>query len=106
MKSFYNLSEFKALSSQEAELKLKVDGYNELPSSKSKSILSITIGVLKEPMFLLLITCSTLYMLIGNKGEGLMLMSSLAIVIFITFYQEKRTARALEALKELSSQEH
>lgn len=54
-------------------------------------------------MFILLISCGTLYVLLGDIGEGLMLMASVIIIIIITFYQQRKTERALEALKELSS---
>ncbi|MBI2270178.1 MAG: cation-translocating P-type ATPase [Bacteroidetes bacterium] len=87
----------------QAKLALQQNGYNELPSTRTKSSFSIILGVLKEPMFILLISCGTLYILLGDVGEGLMLMASVVIIIIITFYQEKKTERALEALRELSS---
>jgi Ca2+-transporting ATPase len=60
----------KGLSEEEAKKRLLSEGFNELPSSKPKNILTIALGVVKEPMFLLLVTCSALYMLLGDIGEG------------------------------------
>jgi len=94
---------FKGVDDKQALSYLQEHGYNELPSAKSKSAFLIIVQVLKEPMFILLIACGSLYVLLGDIGEGLMLMASVIIIIIITFYQEKKTERALEALRELSS---
>lgn len=78
-------------------------GYNELPSSQPKKVWQIALEVMKEPMFLLLISCGILYMLLGNYREGTILLSNIFIIIFITFYQYRKTERALEALRNLSA---
>ena len=91
------------ISQKEAADKLENEGYNELPSSKPKSVLSIAIGVVKEPMFLLLVACGTLYLILGDIQEGLMLLSFVFVVMGIEFYQEKKTEKALDALKDLAS---
>ncbi|MFZ1516823.1 MAG: cation-transporting P-type ATPase, partial [Saprospiraceae bacterium] len=74
-------------------------GYNELPSAKPKSLWLIALEVMKEPMFALLIGCGILYMILGDYREGIILLSSILIIIFITFYQYQKTEKALEALK-------
>ncbi|MDD5673710.1 MAG: cation-translocating P-type ATPase [Chitinivibrionales bacterium] len=79
------------------------DGYNELPTQGKRRFFDILIGVLKEPMFLLLIACGVLYLLSGEFQEAAMLLGFVFIIIGITFYQEQKTERALEALKDLSS---
>jgi Ca2+-transporting ATPase len=91
------------LSEAEAIEKREREGLNELPSAKPKSIYKIILDVIKEPMFILLVGCGLLYMLLGDTGEGIMLLSSVIIVIFISFYQENKTEHALEALRNLSS---
>jgi len=91
------------LSSAEASSKIMAEGYNELPSSQQRSIFSIILGVIHEPMFLLLVASGLLYFVLGDVSEGLMLMSFVLIVIGITVYQEQKTERALEALKNLAS---
>jgi Ca2+-transporting ATPase len=93
----------KGLSSEEAGARLKAHGYNELPTSGPKNIYSIALEVMKEPLFILLISCALLYMVIGDFREGLILLSTISIIIFITFYQSQKTEKALEALKKLSS---
>ena len=54
-------------------------------------------------MFLLLISCALLYMLLGDYREGVIMLCTILIIIGITFYQHRKTERALEALKNLAS---
>ena len=77
--------------------------YNELPTAKSKNIGQIALEVVKEPMFVLLLVCSSIYLLLGDYTEGIMLSASILIIIFITFYQYQKTERAIESLRHLSS---
>lgn len=93
----------KGLSAAEAEQKLRTVGFNQLPSAKPKTIWHIGWQVMKEPMFLLLISCGTLYLILGDYREGIILLSTISVIIGITFYQYNKTERALEALKNLSS---
>ncbi len=93
----------RGLTREEVLRKQKQDGFNELPASGRRKGLDILIGVLREPMFLLLIACGTLYLLSGEFQEAMMLLGFVFVIIGITFYQEKKTERALEALKDLSS---
>jgi len=98
-----DISSIKGLSEDEAADRLKAEGYNELPSAKPRSILAITWDVVREPMFLLLVACGVIYLLLGDREEALMLMGFVFVVIGITLYQERKTERALEALRDLSS---
>lgn len=91
------------LKTSEVAARLNKFGYNELPSSKPKSIWLIGVDVMKEPMFLLLIGCAVLYMIVGDYREGIIMLSSISIIIFITFYQYQKTEKALDALKKLAS---
>ena len=45
----------RGLSHEEARGRLEKEGYNELPSEKPRSIFAILLGVIREPMFLLLL---------------------------------------------------
>jgi Ca2+-transporting ATPase len=91
------------LSDEQARLILEKEGYNELPSSKKRSIVSTILGVVKEPMFILLVASGFVYVLLGDLHEALLLLSFVFLIIGITVYQEERTERALEALRDLSS---
>jgi Ca2+-transporting ATPase len=91
------------LSTAQAKEQLKKYGFNELPSSKPKKIWHIAVEVIKEPMFLLLISCGMLYMILGDYREGAILLSTILVIIFITFYQHQKTEKALDALRALSA---
>ena len=87
----------------DAIARLASDGYNELPSAAPRRLWAIAWEVVREPMFLLLIGASAIYLLLGDVREALVLFASVFVVMGITFYQERKTERALEALRELSS---
>ena len=93
----------KGLSSAEAETRLKTEGYNELPSTKQRSTFAIAVSIAREPMFLLLIVSVTIYLSLGDLREALILSFSLLVILGITIFQERKTERALEALRDLSS---
>jgi Ca2+-transporting ATPase len=103
MKIDFDPRKIPGLSSEEVGKKLISEGYNELPSSKSRNFITIAIGVIKEPMFLLLVACGTLYMVLGDIQEGIMLLSFVFVIMGIEFYQEKKTEKALDALRDLAS---
>ncbi len=91
------------LTASEAKERITIHGYNELPSTKPKSVWLIALEVMKEPMFILLIICAVLYMVIGDFREGSLMLSAVLVIIFITFYQHQKTEKALDALRALSS---
>lgn len=91
------------LTSAEAQARLAAEGPNELPGSRQRGTLAIAFEVVREPMFLLLVAASAIYLLLGDLHEALVLFASVFVVVGITIYQERKTERALEALRDLSS---
>jgi P-type Ca2+ transporter type 2C len=91
------------LSEEEAARRLAGEGPNELPSSKKRGLFHIALEVIREPMFMLLIACGSLYLILGDVKEALLLLGFVFVVAGITFFQERKTERALEALRDLSS---
>ncbi|HEX7584136.1 MAG TPA: cation-translocating P-type ATPase [Prolixibacteraceae bacterium] len=94
---------YQGLTNAQVVEKQRTEGFNELPSSKPKNFLALAWGVIKEPMFLLLVACGTLYLVLGDVQEGLMLLGFVFVIMGIEFYQEKKTEKALDALKDLAS---
>ena len=91
------------LSSDEAARRLLEDGPNTLPASRPRDTLRIAIEVVREPMFLLLVVGAGTYLFLGDLHEALVLSASVLVVMGITVVQERKTERALEALRDLSS---
>ncbi len=95
--------EVQGLSDDEVAKRLASAGYNELPSNRHRSMIAIALDVMREPMFLLLVAAATIYFLLGDFGEASILLCSVIVVMAITIYQEQRTERVLEALRDMTS---
>lgn len=87
----------------EVNNKLKQYGFNRLEDVKTKTVWNITLDVLKEPMFILLIITALLYFFVSKEViEGLVMIFSVALMMAIEIVQEYKTDKSLEKLKELS----
>lgn len=78
-------------------------GFNELPIKDPKSLIKTLVKIITEPMFSLLLLAGTVYLIIGSIEDALLLLCFIALSIGITAYQEHKSERAIEALKDLSS---
>ncbi|MGC9023062.1 MAG: cation-transporting P-type ATPase, partial [Dissulfurimicrobium sp.] len=99
----FDIKTIKGLSEAEAKERIKKYGLNELPSSRPRNIFQTTLEVVREPLFVLLVICGGLYLMLGDFKEALMLLGFVFVVMGITFYQERKTEKALDMLKRLSS---
>lgn len=66
----YNITEnLKGLTEAEVEISRKKYGYNTLGDVRKETWINLLIGILKEPMLILLICVSFIYILIGDYGK-------------------------------------
>lgn len=91
------------LTSREAATRLASEGPNVLPVGRKRTLLAVAGGVVREPMFLMLVAAASLYALIGDLNEAVTLGSSVVLIFVIAAVQQGRTERALDALRDLSS---
>ena len=91
------------LTAADAAARLAADGLNLLPGAKSRGTFAIALEVLREPMFLLLVASAAIYLVLGDVSEAIVLAASIVVVVAITIVQERKSERALEALRDLSS---
>jgi len=91
------------LTEQAAQRRLQQEGYNELPTSRPGGVLALALSIAQEPMLLLLVAAAVIYLFLGDVREAFVLLASVSVVSGITLYQERRSERALEALRDLSS---
>jgi Ca2+-transporting ATPase len=91
------------LSEAQARERLAAEGPNELPAQKRRSLLQIALEVVREPMFLMLVAAGALYLFMGEPSDAGLLLGSVVIVLAITIIQARRTERALDALRDISS---
>ena len=106
MDGVYDLNKLQLISGlreEEAEDRLRREGYNEIPSAKKRSFFAIAFDVIREPMLLLLIAGGVIYLVLGSIQEALLLLFFVGVIIGITLYQQRKTERTLEALRDLSS---
>lgn len=64
--------------------------------------MSLILDILKEPMLLLLIAVAVIYLIIGDHGEAIFMLGAIIAVSGISFYQDNRSKKALEALEKLN----
>lgn len=91
------------LTSAEAARRLAADGPNELPSDERRGLLHLALEVVREPMIGLLLAAGAIYLALGEPREALILAGGIALIVVIELYQEWRTERALDALRDLAS---
>jgi Ca2+-transporting ATPase len=97
------LEDPRGLGSDEAAARLQRDGPNALPEPERRHPWATVANVVREPMLLLLLAATTVYMLLGDPQEAALLGASVLVVIGLTVYQERKSERALQALRELGT---
>jgi Ca2+-transporting ATPase len=96
-----NTSPF-GLTQAQAKQQLMLDGPNELEATHRRTFLRRLLGLLREPMFALLVLAASLYLVLGDLTEGSTLFVFVLAVIAFTFYQEGKSEAAIDALRQLS----
>jgi Ca2+-transporting ATPase len=91
------------LSGAEAAQRLAADGPNELPGGERRTALAILLRSARQPMAVLLLLGAVLYLLLGDPREGVLLFALVLLTLGIGLYQEGKSERALQALRELAS---
>lgn len=78
-------------------------GKNELSPREKQGFVRKLVGIVKEPMFLLLIAVSVIYFILGEGRDGAVMLVFVAGIIGIDVIQEWKTDKTLQALKSLSA---
>ncbi len=91
------------LSTADAAARLRRDGPNLLPQPDRRRWPRMLLDVVREPMLLLLAAAAVLYLLLGDARDAAILGASVLAVVALTLYQELRSERALQALRDLGS---
>lgn len=91
------------LSQAEAAIRLKASGPNELEQQQQKGFWRTVVEILAEPMFLLLLAAAGIYLLLGDVRDGAVLALFALFSIGMVIFQQRRSERALDALRALSA---
>ncbi len=79
-------------------------GPNTLPEPEGSGVLAQAWRQLvTEPMFLLLLAAAGLYLLLGNRAEGLLLGAFALITVTLVLVQNQRSRKALDALRAMAA---
>lgn len=78
-------------------------GKNELVNEKEENFFHKILKVISEPMFLLLIGAAVIYFILGEPGDGAIMLLFVVVIISIEVIQEWKTDQTLKALKDLSA---
>lgn len=92
----------KGLTDQQVQESRARHGFNKTDQKKENGFLTAAKGLLKEPMFLLLLAASAIYFISGKTGDGFFMVSAIVLVAAISFYQESRSRNAIDALRKLT----
>lgn len=99
----YNISEdLIGLTETEVKVSREKHGYNRMEAMRKETWIGMLVNILKEPMLILLICVSVIYMITGDYGEALFMLAAIIAVTAISFYQDNRSKKALEELEKLN----
>lgn len=97
-----HLDTLTGLSTGQVALMREKHGNNTLHLRSTPQIIQITWGVIREPMFIMLLIACSLYFILGEPREGIMMLLAMILVTAISLYQEAKSANALKALQQFS----
>ena len=91
------------LNQEEVPRLRQLHGRNVFHAAASRGLRAALAGIIKEPMFILLLAACLLYFILGNSSEGYMMLVAILLVTAISLYQDIRSSRALEALRQYTA---
>lgn len=94
---------FKGLTTKEVKELQEKFGKNELVTEKKESFVHKVLHVITEPMFLFLILAASIYFVLGEPKDGIIMLIFVIGIIGIEAIQEWKTDKTLKALKDLSA---
>ncbi|MCR9013436.1 cation-translocating P-type ATPase [Aquiflexum gelatinilyticum] len=95
--------EYKGLSDQQVIANRKTFGTNEMGEKTKNPIWGILLEIIKEPLFVILLVASSIYFILGETTEGIIMFVAIGLVSGISIFQENKSRNAVNALKKLSS---
>ncbi|WP_291062948.1 MULTISPECIES: cation-translocating P-type ATPase [unclassified Empedobacter] len=92
----------KGLSDSEVKKAQQQYGDNTIKGEQNSAWYSLLFDIIKEPMTLILIAVSIIYVLVGDSGEAAFMFVAIVAVTGISFYQDSRNQKALQELEKLN----
>src|SRR4030042_719112 len=91
----------KGLSRKKAGIKLQKEGLNEIHGEKKKSVILEFLKKFNSPLIYILIAAMIISFIFDHKIDGYVILFIIFINATISFLQERKAERAIEALKKI-----
>lgn len=91
------------LTAKEVLASRNLHGYNLQHKRLKSSWWRMLLEIFREPMLILLIVIAGIYFILQQYGEAYFMLAAIFIVSGISFYQDNRSRKALEALEALNT---
>jgi P-type Ca2+ transporter type 2C len=99
------IKDVKGLSTSDIPRLQQEYGKNIFRLEKPRPLLRIITGIIREPMFVLLLIACFIYFILGQPMEGILMLVAISLVTAISLYQDIRSTHALQALKQYTEPE-
>ncbi|MEG0260792.1 MAG: cation-translocating P-type ATPase [Lysinibacillus sp.] len=96
-------SKEKGLSSEEVQIRLQRDGYNEIKDQEKVPTWKLFIETFKDPMVFVLLIAAGVQILIGEMMESLIIFIVILINSVISVVQTRKAESSLDALRDMSA---
>lgn len=93
------------LTSAEADIRLKKDGFNELKGKKKDPIWKLFLENFKDPMVVVLLVAAIVQIVMGQVMESLIIFLVLILNAVISVIQTRKAESSLDALQQMSAPE-
>ena len=100
-----NIEKIMGLSERDIPALRQQYGTNIFQRERQRHLPRIIGEIIREPMFILLVIACVLYFILGQVTEGIIMSVAICFVTAISLYQDVRSTRALQALKQFTEPE-
>ncbi|MBP6184236.1 MAG: cation-translocating P-type ATPase [Saprospiraceae bacterium] len=89
----------KGLTNSEVEASRLQHGSNRIEARKKNRFWEVVREIVSEPLFLILVSTSLIYFVVGSIDEGIIMVVALLLVAGISLFQENRSRSAMDKLR-------
>lgn len=91
------------LTDEQAQERIKIDGYNKLASEKKRSTVKLFAGQFKDILVMILLVSTVISVFLGEIYDAITIILIVLMNAILGFIQEFKTEKTLEALKNMTA---
>jgi len=95
-------NKIRGLTMREVDRRRRLYGSNVFWSKASRSWWAVIGDIFEQPIFVLLMIASLIYLFLGELKDGVALFAVVLVVLALTFIQNKKSQNAINALRDMS----